>query len=168
MSLTYPYELCQDIAASIQASRLGNFGKRTGALCARLGACLVTSPASSSSCEYVVRSMSNYTVFRSVHDQCTAEGVRGGTAVPSDLNNTLQIRPGVRACFTDDDCRNGSSCDTGSTTVSYSCGCHDGFDSCLAQGSCVRTCEREDIKQLLDVTAKMVRPIGCRLLQSCC
>jgi coenzyme F420-reducing hydrogenase gamma subunit len=118
---------------------------------------MIASTLRSYSCDYVVRSVSNFTVLRSVHDQCTAEGVRGGTVVHSDLENTLQIRPGVQACFTDDDCLGTSTCDTASPSMSYSCGCHDGSDTCLAQGACVNICEREDIKQLLNVTAAMVR-----------
>ena len=157
IGLSYPLELCQDVAGSIQASRQGNYGKRTGALCARLGACLLGSSSNTTTCEYAVRSMSNFTMLQDTHDLCTAEGVRGGTAVTSDFNDTLEIRPGVVACTTDDDCPIGSSCDTGSAFVSYSCGCHDGYDTCLAQGACVKTCDREDIKDLLEETAKMVK-----------
>lgn len=151
----YDTELCEAVAQDIRNSVNGNLGKRAGALCSRLQRC---SHNGLNTCQLSVRMAGQLTIRKGMLDQCTVEGILGGT--PTDAGPPALAG---QSCFQDDDCPQRSVCEfDASNNGSYShCYCSGGEDKCIRRGRCVAVCQSAQVQQMISQANKRVSRCLC-------
>lgn len=133
-SLGYTQLECGAVASLIQNSLNGNLGKRPAAICTRLNECPTSDVRN---CTITAGSDPTELPL----DQCTLEGVEGGTQLPGVSNGSLP----EGSCRSDADCPDPLLCDSTTNSTSL-CTCVDGTDSCETLGTCVDICDTADVQ----------------------
>jgi hypothetical protein len=77
----YTAEQCTRAQTQIASSRNGNLGKRASGVCTALGRCAAPSAVVADSCGVVRLTNSTGGVLEGLRNQCTVEGIEGGSSV---------------------------------------------------------------------------------------
>ncbi len=166
----YQPAACLAVQRTILESTNGNVGRRAGALCSLLGPC---SGQAAAKCTFRVQGSGFDSGAEPLPegplDQCTAEGVSGGSQLQVELPAgavTASTAP-AGTCFQDADCPGqGTLCNREDHSVLV-CGCSGGLDSCTPAGRCSSYCNVSSVQRRLEEHNSLVGGLAACVWDVC-